>query len=119
MIIFFLLVGILISLSACRGEVTVDIEFPDYHRGIVANHTDYTLKILITNLSNNKLITISRLDPGEYTKVPLSAGYEYEFDAVHYHSGNWYDTKRVYINSTRDDAYYRGKHYDWYVIFRY
>ncbi|MFW6287476.1 MAG: hypothetical protein ACOC2J_01840 [bacterium] len=118
MLMVILLIGILISLSACRGEVTVDIDFPNYHRGIVANHTDYTLKVLITNLSTNKQITISKLEPGEYTKVSLLAEYKYEFNAVHYYSGHWYDTERLFINAIRDDAYYNGIHCDWYVIFR-
>lgn len=113
-------------LFGCEGQVTVwlndaivgKITFSEYE-GVVANETDYTVKLIIKDLSesNSAISVILTLAPGEQRNIEL-AEKRYRFTFQRAYSGERITSQDMHLNAIEKDAEYQGKQYDWKVILK-
>lgn len=113
-------------LFGCEGQVTVwlndaivgKITFSEYE-GVVANETDYTVKLIIKDLSesNSAISVILTLAPGEQRNIEL-AEKRYRFTFQRAYSGERITSQDMHLNAIKKDSEYLDKKYDWMVILK-
>ncbi len=119
-ILIALLVAILISISGC----IIDVEFEAGHpgergaiyKGIIKNNSDYTLRVQVVDMAENRVIATMKLSPGEKSVMGLREK-NYRFIAVKAYSGDSFRAGSMHINGIRGDAYWSGQSWDWFAVF--
>lgn len=122
-LVLLVLFSLLLIFTGCTGEVGITIDYPvivdrtfgDY-KGAIFNETQYTLRVEVEDTSRSKTVSNVVLSPGQHAYLRL-AEKRYRFSATRAYSGERQASVNLHINGVKQDAYYQGSYYDWFVSF--